>query len=179
RSRLISVPPWIPAAVRRERVRWEYLEAILGGGSMGRIRRRIRVARRRASPARNHGWSARRRAEPHLSAAYRHAGKRTAGEQRPGEGPNANPGFSSVAQGRRRGSRFTGTVTATGIFEPSPSLSMRTTVGVHYFKNSADLFDSAASVFGSAFSIREQRLRAVTSTFVLVLQQQFAWRDRL
>src|SRR2546423_1774484 len=57
RSRLISVPPWIPAAVRRERVRWEYLEAIRGGGSMGRIRRRIRVARRRASPARNHGWS--------------------------------------------------------------------------------------------------------------------------
>src|SRR6266576_1471056 len=84
-----------------------------------------------------------------------------------------------VAQGRRRGSRFTGTVTATGMFEPSPSLSMRTTVGVHYFKNSADLFDSAASVFGSAFSIREQRLRAVTSTFGLVLQQQFAWRDQL
>src|SRR5207302_5869524 len=25
RSRLISVPPWIPEAVRRERVRWEYL----------------------------------------------------------------------------------------------------------------------------------------------------------
>jgi len=99
--------------------------------------------------------------------------------QRPGEGPNANPAFSSVAQGRRRGSRFTGTFTATGMFEPSPSLSMRTTVGVHYFKNSADLFDSAASVFGSAFSIREQRLRAVTSTFGLVLQQQVAWRDRL
>src|SRR5207249_2088003 len=34
-------------------------------------------------------------------------------------------------------------------------------------------------VFGSAFSIREQRLRAVTSTFGLVLQQQVAWRDRL
>src|SRR2546429_8283966 len=47
------------------------------------------------------------------------------------------------------------------------------------FANSADLFDSAASVFGGAFSIREQRLRAVTSTFGLVLQQQVAWRDRL
>ena len=99
--------------------------------------------------------------------------------QRPGEGPNANPAFSSVAQGRRRGSRFTGALTATGMFEPSPSLSLRTTVGVHYFRNGADLFDSAASVFGGAFSIREQRLRAVTSTFGLVLQQQLAWRDRL
>jgi len=49
-SRLISVPPWIPAAVRRERVRRERLAAILGRGSMGRIRRRIRVARRRAKP---------------------------------------------------------------------------------------------------------------------------------
>jgi len=112
-------------------------------------------------------------------AGLDHSDQQDGQVQRPGEGPNANPGFSSVAQGRRRGSRFTGTVTATGIFEPSPSLSMRTTVGVHYFKNSADLFDSAASVFGSAFSIREQRLRAVTSTFGLVLQQQFAWRDQL
>src|SRR5881628_3327585 len=68
--------------------------------------------------------------------------------QRPGEGPNANPGFSSAAQGRRRGSRFTGTFTATGMFEPSPSLSMRTTAEVHYFKNSVDLFDSTASFFG-------------------------------
>jgi len=84
-----------------------------------------------------------------------------------------------VAQGRRRGSRFTGALTATGMFEPSPSLSLRTTVGVHYFRNSADLFDSAASVFGSGFSIREQRERAVASTFGLVLQQQLAWRDRL
>src|SRR2546425_691553 len=99
--------------------------------------------------------------------------------QRPGEGPNANPAFSSVTQGPRRTSRFTGALTATGMFEPSPSLSLRTTAGVHYFKNSADLFDSAASVFGGAFSIREQRLRAVTSTFGLVLQQQVAWRDRL
>ncbi|PYP42905.1 MAG: hypothetical protein DMD42_11365, partial [Gemmatimonadetes bacterium] len=96
--------------------------------------------------------------------------------QRPGEGPNANPAFSSVTQGRRRGSRFTGALTATGMFELSPTLSMRTTAGVHYFKNSVDLFDSAASVFGSGVSIREQRLRAVTSTFGLVLQQQVAWR---
>src|SRR5436189_8821 len=83
RSRLISVPPWLLAAVRRERVGREHLAAILGCGSMGRIRRRIRAARRRASPARNYGWSARRRAEPQLSAAYRPAGKRTAGERRP------------------------------------------------------------------------------------------------
>src|SRR6266481_4101989 len=67
RSRLISVPPWIPAAVRRERVGREHLAAILGRGSMGWIRRRIWAARRRASPARNHGWSAGRRAEPQLS----------------------------------------------------------------------------------------------------------------
>src|SRR5438445_12321252 len=112
-------------------------------------------------------------------AGLEHSDQHDGQVQRPGEGPNANPGFSSVAQGRRRGSRFTGTVTATGMFEPSRSLSLRTTVGVHYFKNSADLFDSAASVFGGAFSIREQRLRAVTSTFGLVLQQQVAWRDRL
>src|SRR3989442_4004588 len=56
---------------------------------------------------------------------------------------------------------------------------MRSTAGVHYFKNGIDLFDSSASIFGGAFSIREQRLRAVTSTFGLVLQQQLAWRDRL
>ena len=99
--------------------------------------------------------------------------------QRPGEGPNANPAFSSVAEGRRRGSRVTGAVTAAATFELSPALSMRTTAGVHYFKNSVDLFDSAASFFGSAFSIREQRLRGDMSTFGLVLQQQLAWRDRL
>src|SRR3989454_7773238 len=99
--------------------------------------------------------------------------------QRPGEGPNANPGFSSAAQGRRRGSRFTGTVTATAMFEVSPALSIRTTAGVHYFKNSVDLFDSAASVFGSLISIRQRGLRAVTSTSGLLLQQQLAWHDRL
>src|SRR6266516_4453900 len=99
--------------------------------------------------------------------------------QRPGEGPNGSLGLSSVEQGRRRGSRFTGTVTATGMFEVSPALSMRTTAGVHYFKNSVDLFDSTALVFGNLISIREQRLRAVTSTVGLVLQQQVAWRDRL
>jgi len=115
------------------------------------------------------------RAVAGLDHTYQHDGQ----AQRPGEGPNANPAFSSVARGQRRGSRFTGTVTATGMFDLSPSLSMRTTVGVHYFKNTVDLFDSTASFFGSAFSIREQRLRAVTSTFGLVLQQQLAWRDRL
>jgi len=125
------------------------------------------------------GWRPVAQLNVRAMAGLDHSDQQDGQVQRPGEGPNANPGFSSVAQGRRRGSRFTGTVTATGMFEPSPSLSMRTTVGVHYFKNSADLFDSAASVFGSAFSIREQRLRAVTSTFGLVLQQQFAWRDQL
>src|SRR6266571_298531 len=99
--------------------------------------------------------------------------------QRPGEGPNGSLGLSSVEQGRRRGSRSTGTVTATGMFEVSPALSMRTTAEVHYFKNSVDLFDSTALVFGNLISIRQGRLRAVTSTFGLVLQQQVAWRDRL
>ena len=99
--------------------------------------------------------------------------------QRPGEGPNANPAYSYVAEGQRRGSRFTGALTATAMFQLSPALSMRTTAGVHYFRNSLKLFDSTASVFGSGFSIRWQRLRAVTSTFGLVLQQQLAWRDRL
>jgi len=110
-----------------------------------------------------------------LDHTYQHDGQ----AQRPGEGPNANPAYSYLGEGRRHGSRFTGTVTAAATFELSPALSMRTTAGVHYFKNTIDLFDSTASIFGGAFSIREQRLRAVTSTFGLVLQQQLAWHDRL
>ena len=125
------------------------------------------------------GWRPVAQLNVRAVAGLDHTDQQDGQVQRPGEGPNANPAFSSVAQGRRRGSRFTGALTATGMFEPSPSLSLRTTVGVHYFRNGADLFDSAASVFGGAFSIREQRLRAVTSTFGLVLQQQLAWRDRL
>ena len=99
--------------------------------------------------------------------------------QRPGEGPNANPAYSSLAEGRRRGSRFTGTVTAAATFELSPALSMRTTAGVNYFRNSLSLLDSAAVVFGSLISFRQGQLRVVTSTVGLLLQQQIAWHDRL
>src|SRR2546429_203688 len=65
------------------------------------------------------------RAVAGLDHTYQHDGQ----AQRPGEGPNANPGFSSLAQGRRGGSPFTRTVTPTGVFAPPPSLLMPTTVG--------------------------------------------------
>src|SRR3989442_1122622 len=125
------------------------------------------------------GWRPVAQLNVRAMAGLDHSDQHDGQVQRPGEGPNANPGFSSAAQGRRHGSRFTGTVTATGMFEVSPALSIRTTAGVHYFKNSVDLFDSAASVFGSLISIRQRRLRAVTSTFGLLLHQHLAWDDRL
>jgi len=108
-----------------------------------------------------------------------HTDQRDGQVQRPGEGPNGDPAFSSVAESRRRASRFTGTVTATAMFEPSPALSLRTTAGVHYFKNSLEVSDSASSVFRGISSAGQQWLRAPLSTLGLLLQQQIVWRDRL
>ena len=125
------------------------------------------------------GWRPLAQLSVRAVAGLDHTDQHDGQVQRPGEGPNASLGFSSVAEGRRRDSRFTGTLTATGMYEVSPGLSMRTTAGVHYFRNTVDLFDSAASVFGGLISIRQQQLRAVTSTFGLLLQQQLAWHDRL
>ena len=99
--------------------------------------------------------------------------------QRPGEGPFANPAFSSVAQGRWHDTRYTGAVTAAAALEPSPELTLRTTIGVHYFKDRVELFDSSSTVFSGGSSISTRRIRGAGSTVGLMLQQQLAWRDRL
>jgi len=125
------------------------------------------------------GWRPLAQLNVRAVAGLDHTDQHDGQGQRPGEGPNASLGFSSVAQGRRRDSRFTGTVTATAMFDLSPALSLRTTAGVQYIRNNVELSDSAAVVFGGLSSVRQQWLRAPMSTLGVLLQQQIAWRDRL
>ncbi len=99
--------------------------------------------------------------------------------QRPGEGPNGNPVFSAVKDGTLHSNRYTGTVTAAGMWGPLPDLSMRTTVGVQHFRHTIEVRDSSATVFGTAYSYSTTRLRDRLATTALLVEQQLVWRERL
>jgi TonB-dependent SusC/RagA subfamily outer membrane receptor len=99
--------------------------------------------------------------------------------QRAGEGPNASPASSSFWEGRVRGRRLTGMLTAGAAFTPWPGIALRTTVGIHSLAYVVDQVDSAAMFFQNLYAYRTVFARDTTTTTGLLLVQEIAVRDRL
>ncbi|HVH08882.1 MAG TPA: TonB-dependent receptor, partial [Gemmatimonadales bacterium] len=99
--------------------------------------------------------------------------------QRPGEGPYANPAFSSWTGGQVLNHRLTGTLVATAAVTPWSGVSLRTTLGAHYYRRALELVDSSGAVFGSAGSSSLSRLLDTVATTGLFLAQDIAVHDRL
>lgn len=100
-------------------------------------------------------------------------------QQRPGEGPNSDPAFSSRTDGYIHDNRLTAQLVATAAFRPWPGVSLRTTIGIHHYRRAVGQVDSSASVLGSSGSFSETRWWDTSATTGLFLAQEVAVRDRL
>ncbi|HEX2681313.1 MAG TPA: hypothetical protein VHQ03_08470, partial [Candidatus Dormibacteraeota bacterium] len=100
-------------------------------------------------------------------------------QQRPGEGPFGNPAFSASADGHVHNNRLTGTLVATTAFTPWSAVSLRTTVGVHYYRRAFKWAETSASRFGSVGSSSSSLWLDTVATTGLFLAQEIAVHDRL